>query len=144
MALLGLPVGLPDMAAPMLQVRVDGLNKLTRALRKAGVAVQDMKAANAAVGEVVARSARPITPHATGALADSIRPAQRQSGVIVRAGGGRVRYARYVEYGTSRMQARSYLIKGAHDSQPRWLDVYADELQKLMDKVAGEADGTGD
>jgi HK97 gp10 family phage protein len=132
------------MAAPMLQVRVDGLNKLTRALRKAGVAVQDMKAANATVGEVVVRTSRPITPHASGELADSIRPAQRQSGVIVRAGGGRVRYARYVEYGTSRMQGRSYLIKGAHDSQPRWLDVYADELQKLMDKVAGEADGTGD
>jgi HK97 gp10 family phage protein len=132
------------MAAPAVQLKVEGLNKLTRALRKAGVAVQDMKAANAAVGDVVVRSARPITPHRTGNLSSSIRPAQRQSGVIVRAGGGSVRYARYVEYGTSRMAARSYLVAGMYNSQPRWLDVYADELQKLMDKVAGEADGTGD
>ena len=132
------------MATPVVQIKVEGLNKLTRALRKAGVAVQDMKTANARVGDVVVHAARPITPFRTGALASSIRPAQRQSGVIVRAGGGRVTYARYVEYGTSRMAARSYLVRGAYDSQPRWLDVYADELQKLMDQVAGEADGTGD
>lgn len=126
------------------QIEVHGLRKLTRALRKAGVDVKDMKAANARVGDVVAQAARPITPHSTGALASSIRPAQRQSGAVVRAGGGRVRYARYVEYGTRKMGARSYLVKGATDSQPRWMDQYSIELQRLMDKVAGEADGTGD
>ena len=123
------------------KVEVKGLNQLTRALKRAGVDVKDMKAANAKTGSIVVQTARPITPHATGALAGSIRPAQRQSGVIVRAGGGSVTYAKYVEYGTTRMGARSYLIRAANDSQPRWLDGYAEELQKLMDQVAGSTTG---
>jgi HK97 gp10 family phage protein len=127
-----------------VQVKIKGLSQLTRSLRKAGVQINDMKAANAKTGSVVVQAARPITPHATGALAGSIRPAQRQSGVIVRAGGGAVRYARYVEYGTRKMGARSYLIRAANDSQPRWLDVYAVELQRLMDQAANSSTGTGD
>lgn len=126
------------------RIEVKGLNKLTRALRKAGVEIGELKAANTRVGAIVVTAARPLTPHRTGALAGSIRPAERQSGVIIRAGGGRIRYARFVEYGTRKMGARSYLIKGAHNSQPRWLDQYAAELQKVMDRVAGSADGTGD
>ena len=126
------------------ELRVEGLGKLTRALKKAGVEIQDLKAANSRVGAIVVTAARPITPHRTGALANSIKPAQRQSGVIIRAGGGRIRYAKFVEYGTSRMQARSYLVKAAHDSQPHWLDQYEIELIRVMGSVAVHADGTGD
>jgi HK97 gp10 family phage protein len=126
------------------KVEIKGLRQLTRSLRKAGVQIKDMKSANAKTGSVVVQAARPITPHATGALAGSIRPAQRQSGVIGRAGGGAVKYARYVEYGTRKMGARSYLVRAAHDTQPRWLNVYADELQKLMDAAANSSTGTGD
>jgi HK97 gp10 family phage protein len=127
------------------RVEVRGLTKLTRALRKAGVEIKDMKAANARVGDIVVQAARPVTPHRTGALANSIRPAQRQSGVIVRAGGVRgVRYAKYVEYGTKKMAARSYLVKTVNDTQPRWMDEYAEELQRLMDKAANSSDGTGE
>jgi HK97 gp10 family phage protein len=126
------------------QVEIKGLRQLTKALRKSGVQIKDMKAANAKAGSVVVDAARPITPHATGDLAASIRPAQRQSGVVVRAGGGSIRYARYVEYGTRKMGARSYLIQGAYISQNRWLDVYAVELQRLMDEVANSSTGTGD
>lgn len=125
-------------------VQVQGLNKLVRALKKAGVEIADMKEANARVGGIVVNQARPITPKATGALAGSIRPAQRRSGVIVRAGGGRVRYAKFVEFGTRKMGARSYLIKGAHDSQPRWLDEYERELKALVAQAENSADGTGD
>jgi HK97 gp10 family phage protein len=130
--------------ARFVRVEIKGLGQLTRAIRKAGVQIKDMKTANAKTGTVVVQAARPITPHATGALAGSIRPAQRQSGVIVRAGGGSVKYARYVEYGTRKMGARSYLVRAANDSQPRWLDVYADELQRLMDTAANSSTGTGD
>lgn len=126
-----------------VRVEIKGLQQLTRSLRRAGVQIKDMKAANATTGNVVVQAARPITPHATGALAASIRPAQRQSGVIVRAGGGAVRYARYVEYGTRKMGARSYLVRAAHDTQDRWLGVYEQELQRLMDQAASSSTGTG-
>jgi len=125
-------------------VQVKGARQLARALHRAGVQIQDLKAANATVGHVVVTESTPITPRATGALAGSLRPAQRQSGVVVRAGGGRVRYAKFVEFGTTKMRARSYLIRGANDSQPQWMDVYLAELQKLMDQVAAHSDGTGD
>jgi HK97 gp10 family phage protein len=128
----------------VLRLKVEGLNKLTRAMRKAGVEVKDMKEANRKVGDVVVRRASPLTPRATGALAGSIRPAQRQSGVVVRAGGGSIRYAKYVEFGTRKMPGRSYLIRGVNESQPQWMDVYAVELQKLMDQVASSSDGTGE
>jgi HK97 gp10 family phage protein len=126
-----------------VQVRIEGLNKLTRALRKSGVEVKDMKAANARVANVVVRHAQPITPHDTGALAGSIRPAQRQSGAIVRAGGGKIRYAKFVEYGTSKMRARPYLYRAAEEAQPQWVAVYEAELEQLMNQVAATADGTG-
>lgn len=128
----------------LARLDVQGLNKLTRAMKKAGVEIQDMKDANARVGTVVVDQARPITPHRTGALAGSIRPAQRRSGVVVRAGGGRIRYAKFVEYGTEKMSARSYLIKAARDTQPRWMDVYLAELKALLGDVESSADGTGD
>jgi HK97 gp10 family phage protein len=127
-----------------VRVEVHGLSKLTRALKRAGVEVSDMKAANARVGDVVVQAATPITPRRTSALANSIKPAQRASGVIVRAGGGRIKYAKYVEYGTKRMRPRSYLVKGANDSQPRWLDVYSAELDKIVGEVESRANGTGD
>lgn len=126
-----------------VRVEVKGLGKLVRALKKAGVEVADMKAANARVGDVVVQAATPITPRATGALAGSIKPAQRTSGVVVRAGGGRIKYAKYVEYGTKRMRPRSYLVKAAHDSQPRWVGVYADELVKITNSVERSANGQG-
>lgn len=130
--------------ASYANLKVEGLNKLTRALKKAGVQVKDLKEANAKVGDVVVKRANPLTPRSTGALAASIRPAQRQSGAVVRAGGGRIRYARFVEYGTRKMPARSYLIRGMNESQPQWMEVYADELQQLMDQVAARSDGTGE
>src|SRR4029077_20968309 len=146
-ALVGFGVGRgggPVTMPPAASVKVEGLNKLNRALKKAGIEVQDLKDANNRVGAVVLQASGPITPRRSGALAGSLRVAQRQSGVTVRAGGGRVRYAKYVEYGTKKMAGRSYLIKGVHDSQPRWMVEYENELQKVMDQAMSGADGTGD
>jgi HK97 gp10 family phage protein len=124
-------------------VEVHGLNKLTRALKKAGVEIKDLKEANARVGAVVVNASGPLTPRRTDALAGSLRVAQRQSGVVVRAGGGRVKYAKFVEYGTKWMYPQSYLVKGMNDSQPRWMTEYENELQKVMDQAMSSADGTG-
>lgn len=122
---------------PAVGVEVKGAKELARALKRAGVQVRDMKDANQAVGNVVVRASVPLTPRRTGALAGSIRASREQSAATVRAGGGRVRYAAYVEYGTSRMGARPFLATGMATSEPVWLDVYDRELQRLMDQVAG-------
>ena len=106
--------------------------------------MQDLKEANQRVGDVVVRAALPLTPKRTGRLAGSIRSAKIQSGATVRAGGGAIKYAPFVEYGTSKMGARPYLTTGMANSQPTWLDVYFQELQKLMDTVAAQSPGTGE
>ena len=124
--------------------RVQGLSKLSRALRNAGVKVEDLKEANERTGLVVVRAAQPITPRASGDLAGSIRPGRRQSGVVVRAGGGRVRYAKFVEYGTRKMAPRPYLYRAARDSEPQWLKVYEAEIRRLVNGIEASADGTGD
>jgi hypothetical protein len=41
------------------------------------------------------------------------------------------------------MPARSYLVRGMYESQPRWMDVYEGELQRVMEQVMSSADGTG-
>jgi HK97 gp10 family phage protein len=132
------------MAAPTTRIQVRGAKQLSRALKKAGVQIKDLKDANQRVADVVARTATPLTPRATGRLAGSIRSARQQSAAVVRAGGGSIRYARFVEYGTSKMPARSYLYRAAGDSHDQWMDVYYTELQRLMDQVAARSPGTGE
>jgi HK97 gp10 family phage protein len=56
-----------------------------------------------------AKSARALVPVRTGALRASIRVERSGVGHAVRAGGGAVDYAAYVEFGTRRMAARPYL-----------------------------------
>lgn len=59
--------------------------------------------------EHAAESARALVPVRTGALRASIRAERTSTGHAVRAGGGAVDYAAYVEFGTRRMAARPYL-----------------------------------
>jgi HK97 gp10 family phage protein len=137
-------VGLGERRGELMPVgvRVEGAKALSRALRKAGISIQDLKDANERVADVVAREADPLTPRRSGRLVGSIRSARMQSGAVVRAGGGAVRYAKFVEYGTHRMAAQPFLTTGMTRSQPRWMDVYFAEIQLLMDRVAASADGT--
>ena len=126
-----------------MPIKVEGARQLSRALRKAGVSIQDMKAANEKVGDVVARAATPLAPKRTGRLAATIKPGKLRSGATVKAGGGGVKYAPYVEFGTHKMGARPYLTRGIADSQSRWFAVYSEEVQKLMDQVATSSTGSG-
>lgn len=93
---------------------------------------------NAAAARGVSRAAdfmvdlaRQLVPVDTGALRQSIRrePRQPDLTVIVKAGGGGVGYAKYVEYGTSRSPAQPYMTPAA-----RAIDVrkeVAAELRKV-------------
>lgn len=66
-------------------------------------------------GSYVVDLARQLCPVDTGALRSSIRlePAQPALRMVVYAGGGRVDYAAYVEYGTSASAAQPFLTPAA-------------------------------
>lgn len=60
-----------------------------------------------AIGERVAQSARELCPVDTGALRDSIEVSVQGNSAVVSAN---TDYAAYVEFGTSKMPARPYLV----------------------------------
>lgn len=83
----------------MATVEVDGLRQFIKALKAKGVAIEDLKDAMHAVGELIARTARPLTNPKSSRLADSIRPTRQQNRAIVRAGGRAVPYAGNQHFG---------------------------------------------
>lgn len=78
-------------------VRIEGLKKLQRAFKQAGVDAQDQKALMHSLGMIVVNAANP--PVKSGALAASIRAGKGKTKAVVRAGGARVPYAGVQHYG---------------------------------------------
>jgi len=94
---------------------------------------------NAAAARGVARAggyivnlAQQLCPVDTGALRASIRlePAQPALKMYVKAGGGQVDYAGYVEFGTSRSLAQPYLTPAV-----RAIDVRREVAEELKDLI---------
>jgi hypothetical protein len=82
-----------------MPARVEGLNKLTRALTAAGVAVDDLKDVMASIAALGARAAGTFVPRRSGALGATIRGNRAKSKAVVTAGRARVRYAGPINYG---------------------------------------------
>lgn len=78
-------------------VRVEGLSKLSRELRKSGVDAQRMNDVMHAIGKAVISAAN--VPVRTGRLKDSLRAGKGRTKAVVRMGGARVPYAGVIEYG---------------------------------------------
>ncbi|MCA0347093.1 MAG: hypothetical protein LCH31_08745 [Actinobacteria bacterium] len=78
-------------------VRVEGLSKLNRGLRKAGVDVQRMNDVMHAIGQAVVDSAS--VPIRTGRLKSTLRAGKGRTKAVVRMGGARAPYAGVIEYG---------------------------------------------
>lgn len=120
-----------------MRLEVKGLNKLVSSMRKAGIDLADMKAANKAAGEIVATAGRTVSPRLTGKLASSIRPANQARRARVVAGGGGIRYARFQEFGSSKNVAQHYLYGSAERTQPTWSAEYAREMSRILARIQG-------
>ena len=104
-------------------VRIRGLPELKVELSRLSAAVAGRLSRNAAMAgaRVVARHAKLLAPVGeTGDLRRSIRahrdPDWRQSGRRTALAGSRLFYSRFVELGTSRMPARSFLRAAADEA----------------------------
>jgi ribosomal protein S12 methylthiotransferase accessory factor YcaO len=120
------------------KVEIKGINQLVRTMRKAGVDIQDLKKANKAAGVIVATAGKAVVPRLTGALGSSIRPGQAARKAVVRAGGARIRYARFQEFGSSKNAAQHYLYGSAERTQPEWLAAYEWDLAGIIGKIQGQ------
>ena len=93
---------------------------------------QSMADSNRAAGDLVAKEASRRAPRRTGALAGSLRVEAGPKRATVVAG---VRYAAFVNYGTSRMRPRPFLT-GALDSVDP-LPPYAAAADEALAAVRG-------
>jgi hypothetical protein len=120
-------------------VEVDGLRTLRRDLKKAGVSLQDLKEAHAAVAQQVVRAAAPRAPHRTGRLAASTRGSGQAGAAVVRAGRASVPYANPIHWGWGdrHIKAQPWIYDAAVDSQDQWTGTYLRALQKIIDDIEG-------
>lgn len=121
---------------PASIAQVEGLAELRRELKRLGVGVQDLKAANQRAAEVVLGAARP--PRKSGRLASSGRAGRGESKAVVTFGGATVPYARPIHWGwpARNIEPHPFALEAAEDTEPQWLDVYRQELDELVEQVA--------
>lgn len=121
------------------QVTVDGLPQLRRQLRQLVGDTADLKAANAAVAQIVAAAATSRAPRRTGRLAGNVRGNRAVGRATVLAGGARVPYAGPVHWGwpAHRIEPQPFIVDAAQATEPVWLGAYERDVQAAVDKVGG-------
>lgn len=82
------------------EIRVEGLAELRKAFRDLDKeAKKGLRLANKSAAEIVAEAARPRVPVRTGRARASVRATATQSSASVSAGGAKVPYFAWLEYG---------------------------------------------
>lgn len=80
-------------------VQVDGLRETVRDLERVGVEVADLKTVFGTIAAEGAHVAETFTPHASGALAATVRGNKAKNKAVVTFGTARIRYAGPIIYG---------------------------------------------
>lgn len=132
-------------------VSVEGLSELNKQLRRAGADLSDLKALNQkAVNTVLpyVNSRVPMGDEDPGALLASVRGSATGAGAYIRAGSRSVPYAGVQEYGYSaggakKMDGQEYMRSALQAAESEWIDIYFDELTKIITRIAN-ASYTGD
>lgn len=123
---------------PIVEVR--GSRQLRKTLKAAGDDLSELKTVHEAVGALVVGVAKALAPKRSGALAGSVRTARLASGVLVRAGSARVPYANPIHWGWPKrnIAANPFMSNAALQTEPQWVKLYEDELEKIIRKVEGD------
>lgn len=123
------------------QVRVVGAAQLRRTMRRAGRDLTDLKRANQAAAQIVARLARQPgrAPRRTGRLAGTVRGNRAVGRATVLAGGAAVPYAGPVHWGweSRNIEPNPWISEAAQESEPVWLGQYEQDVQRVLDTIKG-------
>jgi hypothetical protein len=116
---------------------MDGAKKFRQELKRAGVAVADLKEPYRLTAELVVRVAKPRTPRKTGALADTVRGSGTQTAGIVRAGNKSVPYANPIHWGwpARHIKPQPWLSIAAQSSESQWLPLFMEQLDELAQSL---------
>lgn len=125
------------MAKAILQVR--GARQLRSSLKKAGKDLENLKAAHAAVAQVIARTAASRAPKLTGRLAGSVRGSGTTTSAVIRAGFKSVPYAGPIHWGwpARGIKAQPFMSDAATSTEGQWMPIYEGAVDQALDQVKG-------
>ena len=120
-------------------ITVEGQRELRRSLRKAGDDLEDLKSVHAEAAKIAEGGARPITPVLSGELLGTVRSSGAKTSATLRAGKKRVPYAGPIHWGwpARGIEPRPFLAEGAKRTEPQWVEVFYQYVNKAMKKVKG-------
>lgn len=137
-------------------VRVRGAKRLRRELRRAGVDLKQLRAANRAAAEIAKGTAVALAPvggpyprtgrgrpRTGGRLKASLRTYASNRSGQVRAGGGRIPYAGPVHWGWPRtpgvqgsgIRPNPWVSRAAKVTEPVWLKEYEKHVDRIIDSI---------
>jgi HK97 gp10 family phage protein len=120
-----------------MTIRAEGLKETIKSLEKAGVEVQDLKAASKKAGNVVADESKSLAPVKSGKLRNSIRASNTKNKSVVRAGGARLPYAAPIHYGWPghNIEPHPFLTDALSIKHDEVITVYEEELEALIRRL---------
>lgn len=123
-------------------VRVVGGARLRRTLKEAGVDMKDLTAIHKRAANIVlpvAKSTTPIGPEIRGHIQSTVRAGATRSASIIRVGSSRFPYAQPLHWGWHRRGIRPnpWVSRAAQSTEPRWLPLFWDELNRVINRVEG-------
>lgn len=125
---------------PVTELRLDGGRQLRAGLAAVEGGLDDLKAANKEAAGIAAGGASVRVPKVTGRLAGTIRASGTKTAGIVRVGTkAKAPYAGPINYGWGRRKIKPtfFLNDGAQATEPRWVPVYMEHLQSLIQRIEG-------
>lgn len=128
------------MASRDAGIKVEGQRELRKSLRQAGDDLEDLKAAHKAAAEIAAGGSRPLTPVRSGTLQGTVRAGGTKTSAVLRAGKKAVPYAGPIHWGWPNrgIEPQSFLADGAKNTEPQWVELFYQALDKALKKVKGK------
>jgi HK97 gp10 family phage protein len=121
-------------------IRIEGIDKLRRALVKLDDAAKDdFKAAGKAAAEIVERQARSEVPVRSGNLKNTIRSSGQQRGGVVSAGRAKVPYAGPIHFGWGRrrIHPNPFLYRAADKRVDEVTEAYLAQVYEIWNRNLG-------
>ena len=139
-------------------VEVENAREYRRRMRAAGDSLEDLKQLHKDIATLVVAEAQQLVPRKNQTLAGTIRPAGSKTAATVKAGSKRVPYAGMIQWGrkiwpstraakpaSGRRKHPSvyfpslFLTEAASHSEPEWVGLYIEKLEKSLKEATGEA-----
>lgn len=121
----------------MIGVRVQGLDRVVRDLKRLGVEVEDLRAAFTKIGQEAVPIYQAVTPRKTGRLAGSYRASRARNKAVLYVGSAAVPYAAAIQYGypARNIAARRYVEQGDRVAAPQVTATLDEEVTRLIQRL---------